>query len=551
MEGDGPKPPPGIVPKFTALSADCGLDFRREDDIRGQRRIFESTGGGVAMLDFDNDGWLDLLFTGGCQLPRDPQNFEPTCGLYRNREGTRFNRSTLAARLGQTGYCQGVTVGDFDNDGFDDVYITAFGLCGMWHNCGDGTFEDVSDAMAVRLDTWGSSCAFADLNLDGLLDLYVVTYLKESADNPLRCPNDRSPDKFEQCPPSKFEGLADVLFINDGQGGMRNVSSSTSIDQFHGKGLGIVVSDFDRDGRPDIYVGNDGEPNHLFKNEAIEDGGFKLRECAMLSGVALTEAGFAQASMGIAAGDYDNSGTIDLLVTNFSGDSDTFYNNAGQLHFDDVTRRTGVAGPSRAVLGWGTALVDFNNDDRLDLAVVNGHVDDRRWLGQGAQYRMPAQIYMQSDNGKFIETSRWAGEYFLTDWMARGLAYGDVNRDGKLDLAINHQLDVSQCLINATATELPLTRLKLIGTTSNRNALHCKVEVFSPEGKLLAFRELCGGTSFQSCPSFEIALLDRPDVDEKVRVTWPSGRVWERSLSLTSEILVEEWSSGGFEQPKH
>lgn len=535
------KPPLGILPRFAMLGIESGLDFKRDDDIRGQRRIFESTGGGVAMFDFDNDGWLDLLYTGGCAMPMDQAKHEPTCGLYRNLQNDRFQSSASSGRLSQGGYCQGVTVGDYDNDGFDDVFITAFGRCGLWRNQGDGTFLDVSLDVGIDLHTWGSSCAFADLNLDGALDLYVVTYLKESAESPLRCPNSRSPDGFEQCPPSKFEGLSDVLYLNDGQGRMLDVSEQSGLNQFKGKGLGLAICDFDGDDRPDIYVGNDGEPNHLFRNEQAADGSFRLQERAMLSGVALTESGFAQASMGIAAGDFDNTGTIDLVVTNYAGDSDTVYQNLGELHFENATRRIGIAGPSRPVLGWGTVLADFNNDDRLDLAVVNGHVDDRRWLGQGEQYKMPAQIYFLQENGRYVNVAPWSGEYFESDWMARGVSCGDLNRDGRLDLAISHQLDPSVCLMNTTEVSERLMTVRLVGTRSNRNGIHGKAEVFSASGKRLAYRELCGGTSFHSCNAAELYVLAPLQGTAQLRIRWPSGQMSECRVTAGARVtMVEE-----------
>lgn len=523
---------------FEHLGKEAGLDFRREDDIRGLRRIFESTGGGVGAIDLDNDGLLDLFYTGACRLPLEPGALKPTCALFRNIGSMRFSSVTQPTRLIQGGYCQGVTVGDFDNDGFDDLYVTAFGENRLWKNCGDGTFTDDTESAGVRHSSWSTSCAFADLDTDGDLDLYVANYLKDSAEHPLQCPNPRSPDGFEQCPPSKYEGLDDVLFLNQGDGTFEDITEQAQLSGLRGKGLGVVVCDFDRNGIPEIYVANDGEANFLLVNESRPGEKPRYSERGLSSGVALSRAGYAQASMGIASGDYDSNGTIDLIVANFYGDYNTVYRNFGTLNFEDSTRSSGLLGPSRMVLGWGMGLIDFNADTQLDLYVANGHVEDRTWTGLPEPYQMPQQVF-RNVGGKFEENSQKAGTYFAKNWLARGTAFGDFDQDGLVDVAISHQLENSAVLKNSTKID-PKTSFKnvrFIGRKTNRNGVGVKVEALDSDGKVLYYRELVGGSSFQSSSSYQVFLVNLGKI-ARIRVAWPSGQKQETQWH-EGDIIIE------------
>ncbi|MEZ6133754.1 MAG: FG-GAP-like repeat-containing protein [Pirellulaceae bacterium] len=523
-----------LLPRFETIGPESGLAFQRNDDISQQRRIFESTGGGVGIIDLDADGLLDVFFTGGCQLPTRPADIAPTCGLFRNLGAMQFVDRTRDSRLMQAGYCQGVAVGDIDNDGFDDLYVAAFGDNGLWHNNGDGTFTEVTQAAGVNVAAWSTSCAMADINLDGNLDLFVVNYLDDSPTAPLLCPNPEAPNGYQQCAPAKYNGVDDVLFINDGRGGFRDASRAAGLSGLAGKGLGVVVSDFDRNGTPEIYVGNDGQANFLLQStadiasETDTDHTPQYNDTGLLSGTALSRAGYAQASMGIAAGDYDNSGTIDLIITNFHGDSNIVYENNGQLQFADVTRSSGLAGPSRGVLGWGAVLFDVDNDSDLDLFVANGHVEDRRWIGNGEPYQMLPQLFVNS-GGQYREITNTAGEYFSVPTLGRGVAFADLDRDGLTDLAVSHQLAPSVVLANRTQHISPHRTLRFVGTRSNRNGIGVQVELLDARGQMLLYRELTGGTSFQAAMPHEVYL---PILDgaAALRVIWPSGREAENSI---------------------
>jgi hypothetical protein len=506
----------------------------REDDMRGKSRIFESTGGGVGALDFDRDGLIDLVFLGGCKLPEEANSDKPTCAIYRQHSPLKFTDCTHNSALLKTGFCQGIAIGDLDNDGFDDVYITALGPNGFFHNNGDGTFTDETEALGLRMGDWSTSCAMADLNLDGNLDLYVVTYLEESVTEPLLCPSSRSPTGYEQCPPSKYKGVDDRVFLNDGSGGMMDVTAESGLEGTKGKGLGLAICDLDRDGKPEIYVANDGEANFLFEITIDENKRITLEERALACGCALSRSGYAQASMGVAVGDYDNNGTLDLHLTNFYGDTNTIYKNSGGLKFSDVTRSTGITSPSKDVLGWGTVFADFDNDGWLDLFVTNGHVEDRTWSDRGEPFQMPPLLLRNTGKGVFEDVSRDSGDYFKKNWLGRGVVNLDLNQDGLADLIVSHQLSNPQILMNkSTAPGLP--KLKVVGVESNRNGLGVKLEYLDKTGEFVAFQELYAGGSYLSAGAQHARAVTK-NVDQ-VRVYWPTGET--KTFSFNESPIVE------------
>jgi len=545
-----------VVPRFEVVAADRGLDFRRYEDIRGQRRIFESTGGGVAMLDIDLDGRLDLMFPDACVVPAsDAAENAPDVPrrggrVFRNRGEMRFSDVTVACGVIQTGYGQGCAVGDYDADGFDDLYVTALGENTLWRNNGDGTFSDVTDSWGVGVPAWSTGCAFADVNTDGHLDLVVINYLRDSPDDPLLCPNPAAPSGYVQCPPSKYEGVDDVLLINDGQGGFVDRSREVGWSDRGGRGLGVVVAQFNDGGLPEIYVANDGQANFLWVAHEGEDragaedregagqggrgtsGQLVYRDRGLVSGAALSRSGFAQASMGIAAGDIDGDGRLDLILTHFYGDSNTVYRNRGGLRFADATRTSGLSGPSRQVLGWGAVLEDFSGDGRPDLFVANGHVEDRGWQEHPEPFAMPPQLFLNGGAGRFVDVSDRAGNYFDSAWKGRGVAAGDLDDDGRVDLAVANLLEPAVVLHNRTAEAASGCRCRFIGRDSNRGGIGVRVELLDESGAAVARRQLVGGGSYLSASAGELVLgAGRKPVS--IRIEWPSGRLethrWEAS----------------------
>lgn len=329
VAADDSDPDAPVSFRFREIGKDSGFDFERYDDIRGQHRIAEANGGGVAIFDFDHDGWLDVFMSNGCRLPLNTDLHETPGKLFRNRPDLNFLSCNESSRLQQFGYCYGCAIADSNEDGFEDLYITAFRRNQFWCNNGDGTFSEIATENGTLTGVWGSSAAFADLNGDQCLDLYVVNYLEEDDEKPLLCPDPGSPDGFVGCSPALFSGVSDTLFLSDGSGNYVNASEEAGLTNLVGKGLGVVICDLGGDDRPEIYVANDGEPNFLLAITEVESripgpSRIQLHDCAIAANAALNENGYAQASMGIAAADFDREGHTDLFLTHFFGDTNTF-----------------------------------------------------------------------------------------------------------------------------------------------------------------------------------------------------------------------------------
>jgi enediyne biosynthesis protein E4 len=524
--------PDGVIPSFRMLGPESRFRFKRYDDFQGKHRILETNGGGVALFDFDRDGLLDAYLTNGCRLPLRLDDHSTPGELFRNLGAMKFEPVASDSRLMQFGHAHGCAVGDFDADGFDDLYVTAFGRNTLWQNNGDGTFTDITESTGTAVPQWSSSAAFADLNGDGHLDLYVVNYLVESDESPKLCPDKRNPDGYSGCSPAMFEGVDDVLFISDGSGRLIDCTKACGIADRNGKGLGVVIMDLDGDLKPEIYVANDGQANFLFtlpeeeprlaKAPGLNDVP-RFEDCALGSAVALNETGHAQASMGIAAGDCDRNGFPDLFLTHFYGDTNTLYLNQGKLAFEDATRGSRLGTTSRQSLGFGTSFIDCDNNGWLDIVATNGHVDDRTWQDGGEPYRMRPQLYRNARNGKFEETSEWSGEFFRKTWIGRGLATGDLDLDGRIDAIVCHQQDSSVVIRNESAGGNSII-LRLVGTRSNRNGIGARVEIVSPNSQPLQ-RQLVGGGGFQSASALEVHVGIGQSSRQQIRIHWPSGGV--------------------------
>ena len=551
--------------RFETLTAEAGFLFERDDDIRGRHRITEANGGGVAMIDFDRDGRLDLFLTNGGPLPVPAGENRAPSQLFRSLRAVgeeagpspplRFQKCASQARLTPHGFSTGCTVGDYDADGFDDLYVTAFGPNSLWHNNGDGTLTDVTRGTGTAGSRWSASAAFGDVNLDGAIDLYVARYLDETAEHPRLCATSESPDGYVQCSPALFEGIDDLLLLSDGEGGFVDATAAAGLQGLRGKGLGVLISQLDDDPLPELFVTNDGEANFLLDAEPelaslTSAGGVVLSvpryvDRAMSSGVGLNESGFAQANMGIAAGDCDGNGTTDLLVTTFYNDTNTLFANTGGLQFEDATRRTRAGAGSRQALGYGALFFDADNDGWLDLFVANGHVDDRSRMKVPEPYRMRPLLYRNQGAGMFREMAGSAGSYFRSEWVGRGVATGDLDGDGRLDLVVSHQQGPSAAIRNVTPAGRSVS-LRLVAQSGNRNGFGTRVvarrtgTADEAAGELPPqFRELPGGGSFQSASDLVIHLALRLEPKIDVEVSWPSGRSETFLLGAGPAIAVE------------
>jgi thioredoxin-like negative regulator of GroEL len=520
-----PAPAPGISSlslgvhslAFTDDANASGLQFTFDNGATPARQIPETMSGGVGLLDYDGDGWLDVYLVQGGPFPPDLK--APSAGdrLFHNRgDGTFEDASACSGIANLTqGYGHGVAVADYDNDGHPDLFITRWRAYALYRNQGDGTFRDVTRRAGLDGDRdWPTSAAFADLDGDGDLDLYVCHYLKWDAEHPQICFDDEK-KKNTYCAPQRFPHLPDHLFRNDG-GRFVDITEKAGINDWHGQGLGVVATDLDDDGRIDLFVANDQSPNFLFRNL----GGLKFEEIAETSGVAGNARGGFQAGMGVACGDLDGDGRPDLGVTNFYNESMTFYHNLGSGVFVDHTAEVGLLVPTRYRLGFGTSYLDVDNDGHLDVAIANGHVDDYR---PEIPYAMSAQLFLGSERGKLTDVTARAGPPWQVLRVARGLAVGDLDNDGRLDLLVVAQDGPLSYFHNKTTGGHFLTLL-LEGTKSNRDSVGSRVTVVASGGRQVAWR--FGGGSYQSAsdPRLHFGLGHATQV-ERIEVAWPSGRL--------------------------
>jgi hypothetical protein len=459
--------------------------------------------------------------------------------LFRNRGDGTFEDVTDSARLASIpgGYGHGVTVGDYDNDGRPDLFITRWRSYALYHNKGEGTFEDVTDKAGLGGNRdWPTSAAFADLDGDGDLDLYVCHYAAWDPQTSGPCPHASEKGRFMYCGPRTFDAMPDHLFRNDG-GRFTDVSDQAGITAAdrEGRGLGVVAADLDEDGRVDLFVANDLTANFLFHNE----GGFRFREIGVEAGVATNADGGYLAGMGVACGDLDGDGRIDLAVTNFYGESTTFYRNLGGGQFVDRTSAVGLSTASRYMLGFGTSFLDVNNDGKLDLATANGHVNDLR---PHVPYFMPAQLLLGTEGGRLNDVSARAGDPWSVPRRGRGLAVGDLDNDGRLDVLIISEGKPLAYLHNQGPTDHFVT-LQLDGTSSNREGLGASVTLTAANQRRVAQRY--GGGSFLSACDKRLHFgLGSTTRIESIEVHWPSGKVDHYSgLAADTAYLLREGAS--------
>jgi len=524
-------------PRFEDVSAARGLEHVYRNGEAGGSLMVEAIGGGVGWLDFDRDGLWDLYFNQGGDPAAVDKTGQPSDRLFRRVAGGttgRFVDVTVPAMIRETGYGQGVAVGDFDDDGFDDVYVTNVGANTLYRNLGDGTFVDVTAVAGVGDERWSSSAAWADLDLDGDLDLYVCNYVRYDPSQPMDCRNVKGEPRI--CHPRDVEHWPDECYRNLGDGTFRPVAGAWGLVGPGNKALGVAVADFTNDGRPDIYVANDTTPNFLFVNEgAGADGGMVFRESATLLGCAVDRNGMAQASMGLAVGDYDGNGWLDVYSTHFYDESNTLYRNLGASGFEDVTGLVGLHEPTLPRLGFGTAMADFNADGRQELIVANGHVEN---YPGNPLLRMKAQVF--SFTGKrFKDCSAAAGPYFEAKLVGRGVALADDDGDGDLDVAIAHQNTPAALLENRSDRGHWLT-FEFVGRRSNRRGIGCRVKVISGDREWI--RELCGGTSYASThqPLLAVGLGDRAGPCT-VEVRWPCGATQRlEDVAVDQALLLRE-----------
>lgn len=497
--------------------------------------ILEVNGNGAALFDYDNDGDVDVLIVNGSTLANLEHGGDQMVALYRNDGTGRFTDVTLASGLRARGWGMGACVADYDGDGFQDVYVTAYGPNVLVRNNGDGTFADVTTHARVAESRWSTNCAFGDYDRDGHLDLYVANYAAfDERTVPRRgaSPDCRYMGVDVMCGPKGLTGERDTLYRNNGDGTFTDVTEAAGIAQPGHYGFGVLFSDLDGDGWPDIFVANDSVANFLFRN----NGNGTFSERGLASGLALSGDGRAQAGMGADAADYDGDGRLDVFITNFSQDHNTLYRNTAGGFFADVSHQSRVVTPSLAYLGWGTGFADFDNDGLLDLFVANGHVYpeiDR--TGTRSRYRQPNQLFRNTGKGLFRDVSGEAGAGLLIQQSSRGAAFGDVDNDGDVDVLVINMNGRPTLLRNDTQPVHNWIALKLAANSPNRDAIGARVWI--EDGGSLQVAEVRSGGSYLSHNDMRVrfGLGRRTDVPP-VTVRWPDGGV-ERFDGLAANAI--------------
>ncbi len=465
------------------------LNFVHDHGGTGEYYYIESMGSGVCLFDYDNDGDLDAYFLQGASLPGGDKEITLENKLYRN-EGKIWIDVTEKAGVGDQNYGIGCACADYDNDGDTDLYVTNYGPDVFYHNNGDGTFIDVTLKVGIDNPHWATSAAFFDSDNDGWLDLYVTNYVDFSIENnpwcvgPVQVPKNGSLFIRSYCDPDYFEGVEDMFYHNDGQGNFSDWSVRSGINKARGKGLGVVPGDIDNDGDMDIYVANDKVMNLLF----INDGLGHFTEKALFTGVGFNENGRAEAGMGVDFGDVNRDGWLDLFVTNFSGETNTLYLNEKNGFLVDATFRTGLGHPSIHLLGFGTKFVDLDLDGWLDIFVVNGHViDNIQLFNQDYQHAQQKQIFINQGNGIFLDKSESIGGDLLEPMVGRGAAFGDIDNDGDIDIAISNNNGKANLLLNEGKPKGHWIGFKLEGKTCNREAIGSKLKITTDSGFQVAW----------------------------------------------------------------
>jgi len=532
---DLPRPSGPI--EFTDVTAQSGIRFKHNSGAFGKKYLPETIGSGCAFIDYDNDGWQDLIFVNSSDWP-EHKKAKSVLALYHNNKDGTFTDVTAQAGLAVEMYGVGVTVGDFDNDGNDDIYITCVGANHLFRNLGNGKFQDVTAKAGVADPGFSTSAVWFDYDNDGKLDLFVAHYVTWSVETDQYCSLDGKNKSY--CTPQAYKGQSGTLFHNRGNGTFENVTQKAGLNDPTSKSLGIALLDYDSDGWLDLFVANDTEPNKLYRNN--HDGTFS--DVAVTAGVAFSESGTARAGMGVDAGDYDGSGKPGLIIGNFTNESMALYRNEGNGLFTDEAPNSGIGKVSAQSLTFACFFFDYDLDGLLDVFAANGHVsDDISVVQPNVKYAQPPHLFRNKGKKKFEEVGSKLGKSLQRAIVGRGAAFGDIDNDGDLDLIITTNNGPARVLRNENGNQNDLLRVKTVGTRSNRDGIGAKVTLKTSKGAKM-FSMVKTGSSY--CSQSELPLtfgLGKPEegLTVTLEVVWPSGqRDTIPNIKPNQSIIVQE-----------
>ncbi len=530
---------------FSEISGATGIDFKYDSGSLGDFHLTETLGGGLAVFDYNSDGNLDLFFVqGGTLSPRDHPS--QSNRLFRNNGDGTFRDVTEEAGLQSRHYGHGCAVGDYDNDGDSDLYVSNFGTDSFYRNNGNGTFTDITEIAGLGCHLSGTGCAFGDFDSDGQLDLYVANYITLDLNMP---PCYDALGLRIYCPPPHHPGQADVLYRNNGDGTFSDISDSSGIGSLNGRGLGVLIADLNDDGRVDIYVANDATSNYYFENT----GEFTFSEKALQSGLAVNRDGVAEGSMGIAYGDLDGDHKEELFITNYIDETHTLYRSLSSDIWEDETQRMGLAPLTRSMIGWGTQFVDFNNDSHLDIFIANGNINNVE-KETGEPYAMEPQLLYNNGNNQLLDMSDQSGTYFTQRWNGRSAAFGDLDKDGDIDIVVTHlnqPIAILRNELNPKISTLQETTsninrfliIQLVGNPSrpsNRQAIGARI--LAKWGDRHVTRSVISGGSYLSSSSPFIHFgIDPGQAQAELEIQWPSGYVQSILHPLTTDQSGDAW----------
>ena len=520
--------------RLTDITRAAGIDFTHNSGAFGAKYLPETMGPGCAFLDYDCDGWLDILIANGCDWPGHKRR-RTTLHLYRNNRDGTFTDVTDAAGLAVEMYAMGVAVADYDNDGFPDIYVTAVGQNRLFHNTGKGRFVDVTEhaGMGGR-SGFSTSAMWFDYDRDGHLDLFVCNYVQWSPQHDVFCSVDGKNKSY--CTPEAYRGSTCWLFRNRGDGTFEDATARSGIFDTTSKTLGVALIDYDRDGWPDVLTANDTQPNKLYRNQ--RNGTFE--DIGVRAGIAFSDDGRARAGMGIDVADFENSGTNGIAITNFDNEMLGLYQPGRSGEFADIAVPSGAGMASRNTLGFGCVFFDADLDGRLDLAVANGHIDATvRNVRTSTTYAQPPHLFLNEGGGRFRDVAHQAGASFAAPKVARGLACGDFDNDGDLDLLLTTNQGPALLYRNDVLNGNRSFRLRVMGTRSNRDGIGTVVRVYTPEAAQM--RTVKSGSSYLSQSELPVTFgLGPRDSAARVVVEWPSGLTQEfKSVPHGRHVLRE------------